>query len=1082
MDPKDIMVFKQIMQKIRENERVLECKIPKKGDWQTIFTLRSIIMSEPDFSCFRALPTNGDAREYAVDNGVVDILLKMQPEYQSYVPPPVLKECPRHDTHTRFPIALCCNAIEEWLKSNSSVVIIYGAPDSGKSHQIVHYILNYCNISSQNCRAICVLQTGVEVLSTAWRISDDRHETMGSTVGYKMCTNSRVSDCTNVAFCTDEVMLRSLLSNANQQSFVELTHLVVGNVGRRTANTDFFLSLLKEKHRLHPTLKLIFLTESMDVDNLASFFNRSKLIMVPEVKASEIGSDSLMPFGVEYIFLDSILTYISTRKEVLEIKRNMGTCQPLKVMAEMQERYGDMNRSYYFSHHMDPLLERCFYARDPSGFNTILKVLENHKHLVDYQHTEIKLTPLMIAAAKGFAGVVQTLLKLGANPCLRGKKGITALDWCDESNPNSCRQLLVDACQSHSKGGSLADSQGRLYGQLYHRIHNPYVVDHSLVLEIVMYIIAKRKAGKILVMLPDFTDVLQSYAILRESAHANTKRIDFMVCHRYVTEEEIKMTRQFPSYPHFLVILMGGPLLDMLPSLSSIDFLIDTGLRVERVYNPAKEAYLNRVCYNTKHSVSLMKLLPKQGCFFLYLADQLDSMPANEKPNRNGSGLPMQVLQALLTRDRSFPSVEMFFDSALTPPARTNVRRSIEILTQMGAIEQPLRMPTNLGLMLAHLNIELHLGKALLYSFLFKCLDPVLTIVASLHVGNPFKEPVHEECMVNMAITKAASSQRSYSDCLVLLRMYQQWGACKMNQKDQDMVNKYRLKEGVMDAIANMRMELMTVLRSLGLVKCGRLHNTDELNEHSEHWTRVKACLTAGFYPNLAKFDYGKRTFSDFCCTDTPLKLHPLSVVNIEELPTEWVIYDHKEDFMLQLLDHSSDDSPVHMVENTAISDCMVMLLCGIDEANQANSTATEEAESTNSGPYLLPFVPKIDESGNADKCKELLIGKRYTFQLSSDCYNAVVWLRQQVGRLFREFTANPLDTLARTDVKRILPHVFNILQEEEKNVCRTDLGGIGVRPKIKNRCPMGVHWNQRLTQTPSILCKESSQFEAGHP
>ncbi|XP_058122693.1 3'-5' RNA helicase YTHDC2-like [Anopheles ziemanni] len=885
------------------------------------------------------------------------------------------------------------------------------------------------------------------MLATARHVSAEREEMIGNTVGYKLGTNSRMSDCTNVVFCTVEAMLLSFLSNTNTQSFAELTHLIIGNVHRRTVTTDLLLSLLKEKQRFHPTLKLILLAENKD--DVEGFFNLSDQIVVPKVIPSN-GEPSI----VVHVFLDQILINISTRAEILEMKRRMLSEHPLIVTADLQKQHGQSNRSYYLTGPLNALLEDCFYAVSPQKFSAVLEIFEDHKHLVDYQHSEIKLTALMIAVAKGFTGVVQTLLKYGANPFLTGKLGITALDWCKKTDQSS--QLMLEYSDSIMRSPWISICQ------LYHRIHDPYAVDHMLVLEIVLYITTQRETGRILVTLPNYTDVLMCYELLRESASAKAKRMDFMVYHRFLTEEEVNFTHQHSSSTRFVVILLEVPLIEMLPAFDNIDYVIDTGLRSERVYT-TKEAYLDRTCYNNQRTASFLGSLAKNGCFFLYTRAQFDAMPANDMPNRNGAGQPLQILQVLIARQASGTPIETFFDSALTSPPCTNVNRSVELLVTIGAIERPLRQPTNLGTLLTQLQIEPHLGKALLYSMLFKCLDPMVTIVAALRVGEPYLDPTDEECMVDMVKKKQSLSQRSLSDCLVLLRLYQQWSIVKMKQQDQEMVTKYRLKTGAMDAIVNLRVELMAVLRSLELVKCGRMHNTDALSAHADCWVRVKACLTAAFYPKLAMVDFGKRSLRDHCeAAGVPLRPHPSSVVSLDDLPTKWIIYDHKEDFMLAIQDQyrsTNYDSAMYTVGNTAITDLMVMLLCDIDEHRTAGDGSEALAEYVQS---------PTDGSMQGDGFRELLIGRKYIFQLTNECYHAIVWLRCQIARLFRDFVLNPVGTLEHSDVKRVLEHVVNILKEEEKCLCFTQPGGIGIKPKIRSRCPMGEFWNQRFNRTAS--------------
>lgn len=68
---------------------------------------------------------------------------------------------------------------------------------------------------------------------------------------------------------------------------------------------------------------------------------------------------------------------------------------------------------------------------------------------------------------------------------------------------------------------------------------------------------------------------------------------------------------------------------------------------------------------------------------------------------------------------------------ALDAPTANSIRVAIEKLQFLGALDKNEDL-TILGKYLAQLAIEPHLGKILLFSVIFKCLEPVLTLVASM--------------------------------------------------------------------------------------------------------------------------------------------------------------------------------------------------------------------------------------------------------------------------------------------------------------------------------------------------------------
>lgn len=89
-------------------------------------------------------------------------------------------------------------------------------------------------------------------------------------------------------------------------------------------------------------------------------------------------------------------------------------------------------------------------------------------------------------------------------------------------------------------------------------------------------------------------------------------------------------------------------------------------------------------------------------------------------------------LQELCLYTRSFIRQELkvkdFFTRLPEPPAPIAVKKSIDALISMGALDENEQL-TRLGLYLLDFPIEPYLGKALMYAVTLKCLDPVLTII-----------------------------------------------------------------------------------------------------------------------------------------------------------------------------------------------------------------------------------------------------------------------------------------------------------------------------------------------------------------
>jgi ATP-dependent RNA helicase DHX29 len=85
-------------------------------------------------------------------------------------------------------------------------------------------------------------------------------------------------------------------------------------------------------------------------------------------------------------------------------------------------------------------------------------------------------------------------------------------------------------------------------------------------------------------------------------------------------------------------------------------------------------------------------------------------------------------------------TVEEVLLRALDPPSSTNIQRAIAALIEVKALT-PNEEITPMGRLLSKLPMDVHLGKFLLVAAVFRCLDPALTIAATLNSKSPFVTP-----------------------------------------------------------------------------------------------------------------------------------------------------------------------------------------------------------------------------------------------------------------------------------------------------------------------------------------------------
>ncbi|XP_053662955.1 3'-5' RNA helicase YTHDC2-like [Anopheles marshallii] len=936
--------------------------------------------------------------------------------------------------------------------ADSKVSIVHGTADSGKRTEIVHHLLEIACMRKYSCRMLYVMEEEVEVIATAVRICEERNESIGTTVGYKLYINSQVGEMNNVVLSTIKTLMHSFLSHAFVGILNRLTHLIV-DCGDRHPNEMSLLLTLVVTIQKSFAMKLVLLSSRNDEPSpFSEFFSSDTLVVRIPHGNPTVNYLPSQPHGVEYCYLDEILDTICTHEPISKMKEALPkTDNALMLMANIQCAYGHYSPNRNVTAIMDLLLERCWFDEDAELFTAVLlRFLEYNKHMVDYQHSDTRLTALMIASAKGFVDVIERLLTLGANPYIVGRKSLQAMNWCSKGSDNECWQMMHTAHRMYHDEAA----KRSLLCQIYHKLYNPFLVDQKLVEQTVKHICSQYAPGNILVMLPDFADVLECYGLLRRSELGTRKTfVHFVVCNQFLTENELKENVLFSIRDRpelYVVILVTGPLLELVSSLLHIDYVVDTGLEVHRSGDYAKGICIDRSCLATAQRSRFLMWLAQRKCFMLYPKNYLRRVGESSKPTtkaapnmaRSEEVLKALVLRQHLPRAKRSNSALEFVCSTLFSTCSISIAASLETLKQIGAIEKPLSVPTSLGKLLFQLGVNVHLGKALLYSILFRCLDPMITIVAALKVGDPFIEPLDLKREEEIRYLKLTLHNRTYSDLMVLLRLYQQWTQCITSQTDQKMVQ-YHLKPGAMEAISNARVELMSLLRLLGIVKCGRDHNTEKLNFNASNWHMVKGCLAAGFYPQLVMAEFEKKLLTANCGTET-FKPHPMSVAQVDQLPAKWVIYNRKQDHMLNV-PNNAKHAHVQIIENTVISDVTLLLMCGIDR--------TDTLQTGN-----LQTRGCVDGKGPV----EFIIDHKYLFQLPREIFDAVLFMRRRLGQLFKDFTLNMLKTMDQRETDELVAHIGDVLYAEDLSLMLTTTN-FESRPKVRNLLPMGVFWNYTL-------------------
>jgi ATP-dependent RNA helicase DHX57 len=379
-----------------------------------------------------------------------------------------------------------------------------------------------------------------------------------------------------------------------------------------------------------------------------------------------------------------------------------------------------------------------------------------------------------------------------------------------------------------------------------------------------------QKAGAILVFLPGMMEIRRLQSHLQSSsqiAACGLGGLWVLALHGSLSGEEQK--RVFLKPPSGVrKIVLATNIAETSITIDDVVYVIDSGRHKEMRYDHNRglscleDTWISKA--NARQRRGRAGRVRPGCCLRLFSRQQFQKLDEQQLPE-----MLRVSLEGLCLRVKSLlpGKVEMVVSQMLTPPSIDAVRTALKSLEDLNALDKAETL-TPLGLHLARMPVDAQVGKLLIFACMLKCLDPILTIAASLSARSPFVSPIERREEAAAAWLKFAGNSKS--DHMAVVVAYNGW--LNARQDGWDAESNYLsgnfLSREVLAGIQASRSDYLQILADLGFVPGfeDREHGKgqsaeDSLSTNANSVRVVKALICAGFYPNIVRVHHPEKTF-----------------------------------------------------------------------------------------------------------------------------------------------------------------------------------------------------------------------------
>ena len=282
------------------------------------------------------------------------------------------------------------------------LVIVDAQTGSGKSTQLPQLILDDCISNKQLANIICTQPRRISAIGLAGRVSDERCESLGHTVGYRVRLDNKVGEYTCLTYVTVGILLQQLINSTSELSGV--THIVIDEIHERSVDIDLVLLLVKQILKSNNNIKVVLMSATLTAGLYHQYFHSVISGTIPMLSIAG------RMFDVQQMYLEDIFNQ-------LQYKLQQRYC--IQLSAESLQNKIDGAKQYYNNKQLryddQTIKQVCVYNQEYINYELIeqliFHLIQNEINTMSKQSERHKSGILVFVPGVGEINRLQTSLE-----------------------------------------------------------------------------------------------------------------------------------------------------------------------------------------------------------------------------------------------------------------------------------------------------------------------------------------------------------------------------------------------------------------------------------------------------------------------------------------------------------------------------------------------------------------------------------------------------------------------------------------------------------------------------------------------